>query len=75
MRERKTTYRKRLPAVVNLISGLEIERLLRNGFAGKALLPPVLRQERRALARACPGHFPIASFRGAARMQNGALSR
>jgi transcriptional regulator with XRE-family HTH domain len=57
LRERKTTYRKRLPAVVNLISGLEIERLLRNGFAGKALLPPVLRQERRSLARAEIEHF------------------
>jgi transcriptional regulator with XRE-family HTH domain len=57
LRERKATYQKRLPAVVNLISGLEIERLLRNGFAGKALLPPGLRQERRSLARAEVEHF------------------
>jgi transcriptional regulator with XRE-family HTH domain len=52
LRERKQTYRKRMPAIVNLVSGLEIERLLRNGFVGKTLLPPELHQKRRALARA-----------------------
>ena len=52
LRERKESYRKRMPAVVNLVSGLEIERLLRNGFVGKALLPPDQHQKRRALARA-----------------------
>lgn len=57
LRERKKTYRKRMPAVVNLVSGLEIERLLRNGFVGKALLPAELHQKRRALARAEIEHF------------------
>lgn len=57
LRERKQTYRKRMPAVVNLVSGLEIERLLRNGFVGKTLLPPELHQKRRALARAEIEHF------------------
>jgi transcriptional regulator with XRE-family HTH domain len=57
LRERKKTYRRRMPAVVNLVSGLEIERLLRNGFVGKALLPPELHQKRRALARAEIEHF------------------
>jgi transcriptional regulator with XRE-family HTH domain len=52
LRERKESYRNRMPAVVNLVSGLEIERLLRNGFIGKALLPTELHQKRRALARA-----------------------
>ncbi len=57
LRERKQTYRKRMPAIVNLVSGLEIERLLRNGFVGKTLLPPELHQKRRALARAEIEHF------------------
>ena len=57
LRERKATYRKRMPAIVNLVSGLEIERLLRNGFVGKTLLPPELHQKRRALARAEIEHF------------------
>jgi transcriptional regulator with XRE-family HTH domain len=49
---RKATYRRRQPGVVNLISGIEIERLLRNGFVGKAQLPPEQQDQRRALARA-----------------------
>jgi transcriptional regulator with XRE-family HTH domain len=57
LRERKQTYRKRMPAVVNLVSGLEIERLLANGFVGKTLLPPELHQKRRALARTEIEHF------------------
>lgn len=57
LRERKLTFQKRRPSVVNLISGLEIERLLRNGFAGKAFLPPALQQERRRLARAEIDYF------------------
>jgi transcriptional regulator with XRE-family HTH domain len=55
--ERKAMYRKRQPAIVNLISGLEIERLLRSGFVGKPFLPPALQQERRRLARAEVEHF------------------
>jgi transcriptional regulator with XRE-family HTH domain len=52
LRERKTTYCKRAPAIVNLLSGLEVERLLRNGFVGKAQLPPEEQARRIALARA-----------------------
>jgi hypothetical protein len=37
---------------VNLISGIEIERLLRNGFVGKAQLPQDQQDQRRALAQA-----------------------
>jgi transcriptional regulator with XRE-family HTH domain len=55
--ERKANYRRRRPAIINLISGLEIERLLHNGFAGMAFLPPALRQRRRQLARAEVEHF------------------
>lgn len=49
--QRKAAYRRRQPGMVNLISGIEIERLLRNGFVGKAQLPPEQLQQRRALAR------------------------
>jgi transcriptional regulator with XRE-family HTH domain len=52
LRQRKANYRKRQPAVVNLLSGIEIERLLRNGFVGKAQLPPEEQARRIALARA-----------------------
>jgi len=54
---RKATYRRRQPGVVNLISGIEIERLLRNGFVGKAQLPPEQQNQRRALARAEISYF------------------
>ncbi|MDB5507683.1 MAG: transcriptional regulator [Hyphomicrobiales bacterium] len=57
LRERKETYRKRRPAIVNLMSALEIERLLRNGFTGKALVPEDEYQRRRALARAEVEYF------------------
>ncbi len=50
--ERKATFRRRQPGVVNLISGIEIERLLRNGFVGKAQLPQDQQDQRRALAQA-----------------------
>ena len=55
--ERKANYRRRGPGVVNLVSGLEIERLLRNGFVGKAQLPPEQHEQRRALALAEIEHF------------------
>jgi hypothetical protein len=54
---RKATYRQRRPTITNLISGLEIERLLRSGFAGKAILPAATRQHRRELARAEVEHL------------------
>ena len=57
LKQRKETFLRRRPAVVNLISGLEIERLLRNGFVGKALLPPAEHQKRVALARKEIEHF------------------
>jgi transcriptional regulator with XRE-family HTH domain len=48
---RKEAYQRRRPAITNLVSGLEIERLLRSGFTGTAFLPPDIRQQRRELAR------------------------
>ncbi|MDB5545868.1 MAG: transcriptional regulator, partial [Hyphomicrobiales bacterium] len=57
LRQRKETYRKRKPAIVNLMSALEIERLLRNGFTGKTLIPEEDQQRRRMLARAEVEYF------------------
>jgi transcriptional regulator with XRE-family HTH domain len=57
LRQRKETYRRRQPAIVNLISASEMERFLRNGLVGKIDLPEKLRQERRALALAEAAHF------------------
>jgi transcriptional regulator with XRE-family HTH domain len=57
LRQRKETYRRRQPAIVNLISASEMERFLRNGLVGRLDLPDKLRRERRTLARAEAAHF------------------
>ena len=57
LRQRKDTYRRRRPAVLNLIAAAEMERFLRNGMVGRHDLPDKLRTERRALARAEAEHF------------------
>src|ERR1051326_2563603 len=57
LHQRKECYRRRQPAIVNLISAAEMERFLRNGLVGKLDLPEALRRERRALARAEAEHF------------------
>ena len=54
---RKDAYRARQPGILNLISGAEIDRLLRNGLVGRPDLPDKLRRERRALARAEAEHL------------------
>ena len=57
LRQRKETYRRRRPAVVNLIAAAEMERFLRNGLVGRLDLAEPLRRARRALARAEAEHF------------------
>jgi transcriptional regulator with XRE-family HTH domain len=57
LRQRKETYRRRKPAIVNLISAAEMQRFLRNGLVGRLDLSEKLRRERRALARAEAEHF------------------
>ncbi len=57
LRQRKESYRKRLPGVVNLIAASEVERFLRNGLVGRHDLPPKVQRERRELARAEVAHF------------------
>src|SRR6201996_1102872 len=54
---RKEAYRRRRPAIVNLIAAAEMERFLRNGLVGRSDLPEAVRKERRALARAEAEHF------------------
>jgi transcriptional regulator with XRE-family HTH domain len=57
LRQRKDTYRRRRPAIVNLIAASEMERFLRNGLVGRFDLDEKTRRERRALARAEAEHF------------------
>ncbi len=57
LRERKETYRKRRPGVLNLISGTEINRFLRNGMTGRLGLPDSVLRERRARARTEAEHL------------------
>jgi len=57
LRQRKETYRRRQPSIVNLMSALEIDRFIRNGMVGNYALPEDVRRERRDLARAEVAHF------------------
>lgn len=55
--QRKKTYEIKRPAIVNLISALDIERLLRSGFVGKPFISDKDIRERRARAKAEVEHF------------------
>jgi transcriptional regulator with XRE-family HTH domain len=57
LRSRKETYRRRRPAIVNLIAAGEMQRFLHNGMVGRLDLPEGVRRERRRLARAEAEHF------------------
>jgi transcriptional regulator with XRE-family HTH domain len=57
LRQRKETYRRRRPGIVNLISAVEMQSFLRNGLVGRLDLPEKVRGERRALARTEAEHF------------------
>ncbi len=57
LRQRKETYRRRKPGIVNLISAVEMANFLRNGLVGRFDLAENVRRERRALARAEAEHF------------------
>jgi transcriptional regulator with XRE-family HTH domain len=57
LRQRKESYRRRQPGIVNLISAIEMEQFLGNGLIGRLGLPEDVRRERRALARAEAEHF------------------
>jgi transcriptional regulator with XRE-family HTH domain len=57
LRERKELYRRRKPAIVNMMSAFEIERFLDHGFVGRKGLPAAVLTKRKALARAEIRHF------------------
>src|SRR2546423_5866981 len=57
LKQRKETYRRRQPTVVNLLAASEISRFLINGMVGRIDLPERVRRERRELARAEVEHF------------------
>lgn len=57
LRQRKDNYRKRQPGILNLISGAEIDRFLRNGLVGRFGLPDDVLRDRRARALAEAEHL------------------
>ena len=57
LRERKATYRRRRPSIVNLMSAIEIERFLHHGLIGNSILPEEVIAHRKSLARAEIEHF------------------
>lgn len=57
LQQRRDSYRKRQPGVVNLIAASEVDRFLRNGLVGRHDLPPKVQRERRELAHAEVAHF------------------
>ena len=57
LKQRKDTYRRRQPTIVNLIAATEISRFLINGMVGRLDMPDKMRRERRDLARAEVEHF------------------
>jgi transcriptional regulator with XRE-family HTH domain len=57
LKQRKDTYRRRQPTIVNLIAATEISRFLINGMVGRLDMPDKMRRERRDLAQAEVEHF------------------
>lgn len=57
LRQRKETYCRRQPSIVNLMSALDIDRFVRHGMVGNYALPEEVRLQRRELARAEVAHF------------------
>lgn len=57
LRQRKESYRSRQPGILNLISGAEIDRFLRNGLVGKPDLPENILADRRRRALGEAAHL------------------
>jgi transcriptional regulator with XRE-family HTH domain len=57
LRQRKITFRKRRPGIVNLVSSSEITRFLRDGLVGRQGLSEKVRRERRTQARTEVAHL------------------
>ena len=57
LRQRKSNYERRRPTIVNLISALDIERLLRSGFVARPFISDKDIKKRKARAEAEVEHF------------------
>ncbi|MFZ0424587.1 MAG: helix-turn-helix transcriptional regulator [Xanthobacteraceae bacterium] len=57
LRARKENFRRRRPAIVNLMSAMEIERFLHHGLIGRSGLPEATVEQRKVLARKEIEHF------------------
>jgi len=57
LRERKELYRRRKPAIVNMMSAFEVERFLDHGLVGRKGLPEEVLVKRKELARSEIEHF------------------
>lgn len=57
LRQRKATYRRRRPTIVNLMSAMEIERFIHHGLIGRSGLPDDVVIRRKAMARSEMEHF------------------
>ncbi|KJS11033.1 MAG: DNA-binding protein [Hoeflea sp. BRH_c9] len=55
--ERRKNYERRKPAIINLVSALDIERLLRSGFVGRPFMSDKDLMARQQRARAEIEHF------------------
>jgi hypothetical protein len=55
--ERRKNYEARKPAIINLMSALDIDRLLRSGFVGRPFISDSDIRERQRRARAEVEHF------------------
>ncbi len=55
--QRKKNYLERRPNIVNMISALDIERFLNNGFTGRPFIPEAVQKKRRLIAQAEVEHF------------------
>lgn len=57
LHQRRESFRKRRPTIVNLISAVEIDRFVQHGLVGRTRLPDSVARERRAMVRAEIEHF------------------
>ncbi|QKD42090.1 helix-turn-helix domain-containing protein (plasmid) [Alicycliphilus denitrificans] len=55
--QRKETYRRRKPGILNLISARALHRFIQNGMVGNSRLPPEELKKRQLIARAEVEHF------------------
>jgi transcriptional regulator with XRE-family HTH domain len=59
LHQRKENYRRRQPAIVNLIAAAELQRFVRHGMVGNSLLPPEVLAVRQEMARGEIAHLAL----------------